>query len=213
MDCWEINGHTLEYFDDDHLYLVDGIEVPSITEILKLKFGNKYSNINPDVLYQAATKGTNLHKAIEIYEKTGEESEFKTYDKYGIEDSNSLYELKNYKFLKKHYKFKVLEAEIPVILFYNEKPIAGGRIDLVLELNNEIGGGDIKRTSVLDKEYLAYQLNLYRIAYRQCYGVEWKFLKGIHLREEKRKFIDIPINEEMALNLVKEYLEMEGNNE
>ena len=35
----EIAGHTLEYIDDSHTYLVDGVIVPSITQILKLKFG------------------------------------------------------------------------------------------------------------------------------------------------------------------------------
>lgn len=204
-ECWDILDHTLEYFDDTHTYLVDGIEVPSITQILKVKFGNKYDGISRDVLNHASIKGSNLHKAIEVYEKTGEELSLKTYDKYGIEDSDSRYELRNYRFLKKHYKFEVLDNEVPIILFKNDKPIAAGRLDLVLNLDGDIGGGDIKRTSTLDKEYLAYQLNLYRIGYRQCYGVEWKFLKGLHLREDVRKFINIPVNEDMAWSLIELY--------
>lgn len=35
-----IAGHTLEYYDEDHVYICDGIVVPSITQILKVKFGN-----------------------------------------------------------------------------------------------------------------------------------------------------------------------------
>jgi hypothetical protein len=198
MDCWEINGHTVEYFDDEHLYLVDGIEVPSITEILKLKFGNKYSNVDSDILKKAAEKGTQVHNAIEKYCKTGEKENLK--------------EVKNFIFLQKKYGFEVLENEVPVILFYEGKPVSAGRLDLTLKFKEMIGGADIKRTSVLDKEYLAYKLNLYRVAYRQCYGINWEFLKGLHLREDKRKFIDIPINEEMALNLVKKYLETENKN-
>ena len=27
----DIKGYTLEYFDDDHVYLVDGVIVPSIS--------------------------------------------------------------------------------------------------------------------------------------------------------------------------------------
>ena len=79
----------------------------------------------------------------------------------------------------------------------------------MLEMNGEIGGADIKRTATLDKNYLAYQLNLYRIAYRQCYGKEWTFLKGIHLREEKRKFVDIPLAEALAWDLVDDYWKKE----
>ncbi len=195
METWEIKGYIVEYIDETHQYLVDGICVPSITQILKIKFGNKYNNVNDNVLKNASEKGTQVHEAIEKLCKTGEVEELK--------------EVKNFMFLQKHYKFEVIDNEVPVILFKNDKPIACGRLDLVLKIDDLIGGGDIKRTSVLDKEYLAYQLNLYRIAYKQCYDIDWKFLKGLHLREDVRKFVDIPINEEMAWNLVEKYLEKE----
>lgn len=193
MNTWDINGHILEYIDETHTYLVDGVIVPSITQILKIKFGKKYEGIDKDILKRAADKGTAVHEAIERYCKTGEETDLK--------------EVRNFKFLQKRYKFKVLENEIPIILFKNDEPIAAGRLDLTLEMDAKVGGGDIKRTSILDKEYLAYQLNLYRIGYRQCYGIEWEFLKGLHLREDVRKFVDLPINENMAWKLVNEYLE------
>lgn len=195
MNSWEIAGHVLEYFDDTHEYLVDGVLVPSITQILKIKFGNKYDGVSQKVLNRAAEKGTEVHEAIERYCKTGESSDLK--------------EVKNFKFLQKQYKFEVLDNEVPIILFLNDEPVAAGRLDLVLKLDNKIGGGDIKRTATLDKEYLAYQLNLYRIGYRQCYGVEWEFLKGIHLRDDTRKFLNIPINEELAMQLVNDYLKEE----
>lgn len=195
MNSWEIAGHVLEYFNDTHEYLVDGVLVPSITQILKIKFGNKYDGVSQKVLNRAAEKGTEVHEAIERYCKTGESSDLK--------------EVRNFKFLQKQYKFEVLDNEVPIILFLNDEPVAAGRLDLVLKLDNKIGGGDIKRTATLDKEYLAYQLNLYRIGYRQCYGVEWEFLKGIHLRDDTRKFLNIPINEKMALELVENFIQME----
>lgn len=195
MNSWEINGHILEFFDDTHEYLVDGVLVPSITQILKYKFGGKYDGISQKVLNRAAEKGTEVHEAIERYCKTGESSDLK--------------EVRNFKFLQKQYKFEVLDNEVPIILFLDDEPVAAGRLDLVLKLDNKIGGGDIKRTATLDKEYLAYQLNLYRIGYRQCYGVEWEFLKGIHLRDDTRKFLNIPINEELAMQLVNDYLKEE----
>ena len=201
MDFSEnINGNVLEYFDDEHVYLVDGVIVPSITQILKYKFGGKYNGVSKSVLQKASEKGTMVHEAIEKYCKYGYESD--------------LPELRNFKFLQRAYKFDVIENEVPVILSFDGKPVSAGRLDLVIEkigedgvLHGERGIADIKRTSTLDKEYLAYQLNLYRIAYQQCYGTKIDFLKGIHLREEKRKYVDIPINEDMAIELVKEYIE------
>jgi hypothetical protein len=198
MDFSEtIRGHTLEYFDDTHTYLVDGVIVPSITQILKLKFGGKYKNVRSEVLNRASEKGTEVHEAIQNYCERGEESD--------------IVELRNFKFLQRAYHFRVVGNEIPVILSMDDKPVSAGRLDLVLEIDGKIGLADIKRTSVLDKEYLAYQLNLYRIAYQQCYETPIDFLKGVHLREDTRKFVDIPINEERAIELVKEYEEL--NNE
>ena len=76
---------------------------------------------------------------------------------------------------------------------------------VLMNEDGELGGADIKRTSVLDKNYLAYQLNIYRIAYRQCYGLEWEFLKALHLREDVRKYVDIPIDENLAWQLIHEW--------
>ena len=189
----DIKGYTLEYFDDDHVYLVDGVIVPSITQLLKKRFGNKYNGVSRAVLDNARDKGIVLHDAIEQYCRVGE-----------VKD---LQELNNFMFLQNKYGFEVIENEVPVILFMNDQPISAGRLDMVIKLNGQIGGADIKRTATLDKEYLSYQLNLYRIAYRQSYGEEWEFLKGIHLREDTRKFVNIPINENMAWKLVHEYME------
>lgn len=193
----EIKGHTLEYFEDEHLYLVDGVVVPSITQLLKVRFGNKYEHIHRDKLQRASEAGTQVHDAIQRLCEDGE-----------ITD---LPEVRNFMFLKRQYDFEVIENETPVILFIDDEPIAAGRLDMVIRMDGQIGGADIKRTSSLDRYYLFYQLNLYRIAYRQSYGEEWDFLRGIHLKDNVRKFVPIPIYEDMAWQLVHQYLEV--NNE
>ena len=189
-----IQGHTLEYFDDEHQYIVDGICVPSITQILAVKFGHKYKGVPDEVLQNAAARGTAVHKAIEDYCLNGTESE--------------LPELRNFKFLQKQYGFEVVENETPVILFRNERPIAAGRLDLVLECKGKIIGADIKCTARLDREYVAYQLNLYRIAYKQCYGIDWQLLRVVYLKGDRRRFGALPINETAAWELVDEYERM-----
>lgn len=194
IESWNIKGHTVEFIPDTHQYLVDGICVSSITQILKIKFGNKYDGISEGVLKRASERGSAIHKVIEDYEK------------HNIEDI-SCSELRDWKFLKKAYKFECLDNEIPIILFKDGKPVACGRLDLVLEEDEKIGIGDIKTTSTLDKEYLAYQLNLYRIGFQQCYEKNIEFLRGIHLKNGIRKYVDIPINEEIAIELLNEYLE------
>ena len=193
METWNIKGGTLEYDDDTHTYLYEGLMLPSITQILKIKFNKKYDGVDTWVLNKAAERGLEVHKAIENLCKTGEVEDFK--------------EVKNFMFLQKHHQFSVVDNELPVVLFKDDIPVACGRLDLVLEINDGLYLGDIKRTSTLDKEYLGYQLNLYKIAYEQCYGNKIKGLRGLHLREDKRKFIPIPIREDMAWELINEYLE------
>ncbi len=194
METWIIKEHVVEYIDETHTYLCDGVVLPSITQILKIKFSKKYDTVSQEVLQRASELGTATHKAIEDYCKLGIETDCK--------------ELRNFKFLQRQFKFKVIDNEVPIILFYENKPVACGRLDLVLD-DEKLGLmlGDIKRTSVLDKEYLAYQLNLYKIGYEQCYQKEIKALKGLHLREDVRKYVDIPINENMALELLQRYLQ------
>ena len=43
MKTWTIGNYVIEYWEDSHTYLVNGIILPSITTILKKKFGNKYA--------------------------------------------------------------------------------------------------------------------------------------------------------------------------
>ena len=194
IESWEIAGGLLEYIDETHTYLYDGVILPSITQILKIKFGNKYNGVSKEVLQKASERGTQVHQAIEDYEKRNI-------------DNPDIKELRNYKFLKSRFGFECLENEIPIVLFLDNKPVCAGRIDLILKEKDQVGVADIKRTSVFDKEYVAYQTNLYRIRYQQCYGVEISFLRGLHLREDVRKYITLPINEEMSIKLVKQYLE------
>lgn len=196
-ECWQIGESFLEYYDDIHQYLVDGLCVPSITQMLKYKFGYKYDYVNETTLQRASERGTEVHEAIQNYCENGLESE--------------LPEVRNFKFLQKQYGFKVLQNEQPVILYgFDGEPISAGRLDMVIEMDGKIGIADIKRTSALDKEYLAHQLNLYRIAYSQSYGVKAEFLRGLHLRGDTRKFVQIPVNEEMTWAFIDEYLR-EGN--
>lgn len=189
---WEVGNHILEYFDNTHTYLLDGVILPSITQILKIRFGNKYNGVDRETLKRAADKGTAVHEAIEKYCKEGIESD--------------LIEVKNFKFLKKLYNFTVIDNEKPVVLMHDRTPIAAGRLDMVIRMGDKLGGADIKRTSTLDKEYIAYQLNLYRVAYKQTYGKEWEFLRAIYLRENIRKFVNIPINERLVCELIEEYI-------
>lgn len=192
IETWEIKDHVLEYIDESHTYLCDGVVIPSITQIMKIVNGNKYKDIPPEILKSAADKGTEMHLAIELYEKEGKE--------------DNIPELKNYKFLKKHYKWEVLESEIPILLFHNGVVIAAGRLDQVIKIEDKKGINDLKRTAVFDKPSIALQTNLYRIGYQQSYDETIDFVSGTHLRDNTRKFSKLPVNQEYAEEIIEIYL-------
>ena len=191
METFSIKGGTLEFFPESHTYLYDGIMLPSVTQILGVKYKNDYASVPPAVLNNAAQRGTAVHKAIENFNVSG-------YD-----DGSEA--VRNFKFLQKQYGFEVLDSELPIVLFKDDMPIACGRLDMTMLMDGETGIADIKTVRTLNKEKIAYQLNLYRIGLMQSYGVDAKFLKIIHLRDGIRKVIDCPVNEGMALEIIEEY--------
>lgn len=191
MERWYLQGHEVTYEDNGHIYTVDGKVVPSVTQILHFQFPNKYNGVDNITLMEAAKKGTAMHQAIQDYEELGIETE-------GIE------ELRNYKFIKRMFGFEFVEAEMPILLEYKGK-FAAGRLDQIIRIDDKLMVNDFKRTSVLDKDYLAYQLNMYRIAYQQTYLESIDGLRATWLRKEKRKFIELPINEDLVYELLERY--------
>ena len=193
METFSIKGGTLEYFDETHTYLYDGLMLPSVTQILGVKYKNDYASVPPAVLNNAAKRGTAVHKAIENFNVSG-------YD-----DGSEA--VRNFKFLQKQYGFEVLDSELPIVLFKDDIPIACGRLDMTMLIDGQTGIADIKTVSALNKEKIAYQLNLYRIGLMQSYGVDAQFLKIIHIRDGIRKVIDSPVNEDMTWELIDKFLE------
>lgn len=184
MESWEIKGKTLEYDDFSHTYLVDGIIVPSVTQLLNKKFGHKYDSVSGPTLKAAADRGTMIHKAIEDYCRCGARSDCS--------------ELSDFIFLQEYYGFGVMENELPIIVEIAGQVYAG-RLDLILNIDGDLAVADIKTTSVLDKEYLGHQLNLYRLGAIQSYGFDIQKLYGIHLKNGTRKLVSIPVKEESWL--------------
>lgn len=194
MKIFEINGHTVEFIPETHQYLVDGILTPCVSNILAYKFKD-YGAVSRDVLQRASDRGTELHEAIESYERDGTTSELR--------------EFKNYLFLKKHYSFTNIANEVPVIYEKGGTVLFVGTLDQIIEMDGKRGINDFKRVSAPNKQKIAYQLNFYKLAYEQTYNKTVDFLSYTHLRETVRKFNLLPINEEATLSLLNEFLESE----
>ena len=142
----------VEFIEDGHIYLVDGVVVPSVSELLHFIFPNKYSNIPENILNAKAEYGSKVHEAIECLEKNEK-----------LPQLNYLQELSidQYRKLKDKYKIEVLEQEKMV----HYKNYYCGRFDMIAGINGTYSLCDIKTTAKLDKESLSWQLSYYALAH------------------------------------------------
>jgi hypothetical protein len=147
----------IEFICEQHIYLKDGIILPSVSQILHFIFPDKYKNIDKAILNKKAEYGTVIHKAIECLEN-GEEMPKLTY----IQEES----INQYLKLKKKYNIAVLEQEQIVSYEYDYC----GRFDMIANIDNYYSLADIKTTAELDKEYLSWQLSFYELASKKTFG-------------------------------------------
>lgn len=173
----------IEFIEDGHIYLKDGIIIPSVSEILKYIFPNKYKNVPSYILKKKAEYGTRVHLAIQLLEEQDVKIKL---------NPNQRASLLQYLDLKKEYQIKVIEQEIIVSYEYKY----AGRLDMIAYVNEELSLIDIKTTSEFDEEYLSYQLSYYELAY----GKKFKKLYCLWLPKNKiGKLIEVKRKEKKEL--------------
>ena len=58
----------IDFLEEPHIYLVDGVITPSVSEILHFIFPDKYKGVDKRILNKKAQYGTTIHESIEMYE-------------------------------------------------------------------------------------------------------------------------------------------------
>ncbi len=162
----------IEFIEDGHIYLKDGVIIPSVSEILHFIFPDKYAGVDFNVLNKKAEYGSRVHESIEHYEKVlkrtnTDEAFISTYGILSL-DENQVFSLKQYMRLKNKNNVEVIVQE--QMINYNDT--YAGRFDMIAKINECNCLCDIKTTAQLDKEYLSWQLSLYELAYMSMYHVK-----------------------------------------
>lgn len=161
------NGMEVFFYPETHTYKYGERVLPSVTTLLKDKYGDKYANVQPDLLKRAAEYGTAVHKQIQdlvelresLWDDTTqllkEPSEFFKYQ-----------EVENYfKFVEPIYKVRPSIMEKVVLLFgEDDLPAAAGRFDMYGTVDGAPTLIDIKTTSAINRQSVTAQLNLYLAA-------------------------------------------------
>lgn len=154
----------VEFIEDSHTYLVDGIIKHSVTELVNWVLKTDFSGIPSKVLERKAQYGTEVHQLIQAHECGMSDMELSLMRI----DPNQKAAVHAYEKLKTKHKFKVKAMEQIV----TDGRICG-RYDILTERGELI---DIKTTYRLNTEYLSWQLGLYYflMGMRRKYGfVMW----------------------------------------
>ena len=183
------------FHEDSHEYYVDGVKVPSVTELVRkyseLHGLDDYTTVPSGSPRKAAPKGTTIQQEIERYEKDGAEG--------------SSEEFRNYLELKGKCGIKAESSGLPVLIFDGSgKPVCAGRLDLC---GTVMGGSaiiGIRRTAKIYKAKVSLQLNLYRLGYKESYGEPCESLYVLRLRRSASEFARIPVDENYAYALLGE---------
>lgn len=159
----------IEFLEEPHLYLKNGILVKSVTQILGLIFPDKYKGIDKKVLNKKANFGTEGHGIIEKLDVTNLEEAKQEVLKMQNKDLQIC--IREYLRLVKDNELIPLEHEQVVSYEY----LYCGTLDMIGTVKGKNSLLDIKFTAELDKEYLSWQLGMYQLAkgiqYEKCYCI------------------------------------------
>ena len=181
----------LEYIEDEHLYLYDGVIIPSVTGIINKIFPEKYANVPLNILKQKAEYGSLVHKAIEYLEQG---------QKFNTNNIYTDISIAQYQDLKEENNIQVLEQEQMVCY----KGLYAGRFDMIALIGNNKCLCDIKTTAKLDIEAISWQLSLYELAYGKKFD---KFYAIWLPKKGQAKLVEIPrINKKTLLKALEEIL-------
>ena len=150
----------IEFIEKEHIYLIDGIIVPSVTQLLKKLFPCKYENIPEKILEDKSIYGIELHKFIEIIEKKKPKNPLGYIKRYYNPTIYQEESIKDYLKIKEKYAIEITDSEKRI--HYKNK--YGGTLDLKGYVNGKSAIIDIKTTYELDKVYVAWQNSMYELA-------------------------------------------------
>ena len=194
----ELRKNTEVYFDDlTHTYLrnSDNKELIGVTTLMKMmELSPDYSAIDPQVLENAARRGSAVHHAIEIFCKGRWELEHIEIEPEFMDEVLSA--MANFR----------TTGIVPVANEYlvSDNEMVASSIDIVAEAEGGVNLIDIKTTSEVHKDAVAWQLSIYKWLFNlQNPDIKVQKLYALHLRDGKCRMIEVSaVPEEEVLRML-----------
>lgn len=176
----ELTHRYLLFEEDGGMRLLKGVT----TLMREHGLSPDYSGIAPEVLRRAAERGTAVHHLLEDYD--------------GGKPVTDTPELKAYRRLK----LNVIASEYLV----SDNEMIASSIDKVIYVDEStVDLGDVKTTSELHTEAVAWQLSIYKTLFEaQNPGIRVRSLYGIHVRDGRAKIVEVaPVPPERVAELLR----------
>lgn len=187
----------IEFLEDTHTYLVDGIITPSVTQILTATlFKDQYKDVPKYILDNAAKFGTKVHRAIE----TGDTSDLGLYSGIAYEQ---------YERVIRRHEINVHQQE--KIVHYDD--LYTGTFDMTGYVDKFHSIIDVKTTYALNEEYLSWQLSFYKYAYEKMHNNLSEIYKAYVIwlpKNDVGQLIEIEFKTfDEVMDLVRQYKELQ----
>lgn len=172
----------LIFFEAEHSYEVDGLKLPSVSEIIRFLSREIYANATQYQLDHAADRGTRVHKACE------------NIDRYGSCDVDSEiepYVMAYVQFLKdKRPEWMLIERS-----FCDLDKGYAGTLDRLGKIDGESTIVDLKSSSAIKPVLVGAQLNGYKgLAEKNGYHID--AIASLHLKKDgKYSYVKRPITD------------------
>ena len=178
----------IEFNKDKHEYKVDGVVLPSVSQIMQPLSQQYYSKIPEKIMEQARNRGSKVHEAIDDYITFGIfNEEYKLY-------------VQQFVLFMQNQGWTIVGNEL---MFTNNEYC--GTLDLLMvDENGDYHVVDIKVTSKINQKLLEVQL----YAYKNLVETTGKVIKScqvLWLQKDKYSFKTIPLNKEKWEELHEEF--------
>lgn len=135
---------------ESHTYTNDGVVLPSVTQIVTAVFGKTFENVPRSVLKEKAEYGQRIHTWIEEYALTGKRKRQSELMKISTDQVKDIF-----------FEERILIRKVEQMVHTDRY---AGKYDMYGTHRGKTCLIDIKSTAVLDVEYLALQLGMYKNA-------------------------------------------------
>lgn len=185
-------------------YEVDGIKLPSVTEVLK--FGGlygEYRNVSRETLERKAYLGNAVHLATHLYDEG-------SLDRATVAEQVAPY-LDAWKSFVDLFGFETTRSEMFV---YSKRHKFAGTLDRIGKVKGKTFLIDIKTTAGMNEKAVAMQTAGYKLAYEEMTGEHIDRRYAVQLKAGKFKLYGFEFNaidENNFLELVEAYHEAEKN--